>query len=121
MDAKNRSAINPYKSKHLVLLKSAIVPARSIVLLAKAVTLLSGSLDSATEWAIARDQVFICHALSFDYGQRYGAELNLARYIARQARVMELKLMHVELDLIGDSALTDKRIAVSKKPQADDG
>lgn len=57
-------------------------------MLPKAVILLSGGFDSATELAIARDQVFICHALSFDYGQRHGAELNAARYITCEARMV---------------------------------
>ncbi|MFW6060774.1 MAG: 7-cyano-7-deazaguanine synthase, partial [Phycisphaeraceae bacterium] len=35
-----------------------------------AVVLLSGGLDSATTLAIAREQRYACHALSFDYGQR---------------------------------------------------
>ncbi|MDD5034676.1 MAG: 7-cyano-7-deazaguanine synthase QueC [Methylococcaceae bacterium] len=82
----------------------------------KAVVLLSGGLDSATILAIAKQQGYVCHALSFDYGQRHGAELNAARFIAEQARVMEHKLVRIELDSYGGSALTDSRIAVPDSP-----
>ena len=37
----------------------------------KAVVLLSGGLDSATVLAIARDEGFTIHAMSFQYGQRH--------------------------------------------------
>lgn len=84
----------------------------------KAVILLSGGLDSATVLAIAQDQGYICFALSFDYGQRHGAELNAARRIAAEARVVEHKLVRIGLDSIGGSALTDMRIAVPDQPQA---
>lgn len=83
----------------------------------KAVILLSGGLDSATVLAIARDQGYVCHALSFDYGQRHGAELNAAKRIAHEARVVEHKLVRIGLDSIGGSALTDTRIAVPDQPQ----
>ena len=46
-----------------------------------AVVLLSGGLDSATVLAIARSQGYACHALSFDYGQRHGAELRAAERV----------------------------------------
>jgi len=78
----------------------------------KAVILLSGGLDSATLLALAKQQGYVCHALSFNYGQRNGAELNAARHIAEHARVAEHKLVHIGLDSFGGSALTDTRISV---------
>ena len=47
-----------------------------------AVVLLSGGLDSATVLALARAEGFVCHALSFDYGQRHGLELEAAGRVA---------------------------------------
>ncbi|MFN3510266.1 MAG: 7-cyano-7-deazaguanine synthase, partial [Tsuneonella troitsensis] len=44
-----------------------------------AVVLLSGGLDSMVSAAIAREQGFIIHALSIDYGQRHVRELDCAR------------------------------------------
>ena len=82
-----------------------------------AVVLLSGGLDSATVLAIARHQGFACHALSFDYGQRHGAELRAAERVAAALGAMECKRIHIGLDAIGGSALTDAAIAVPDQLQ----
>jgi len=82
----------------------------------KAVILLSGGLDSATVLALAREQGYACHALSLDYGQRHAAELAAAQRIAAAAGVVEHKLIHLDLDAIGGSALTDAGIAVPGEP-----
>ncbi|NJD08821.1 MAG: 7-cyano-7-deazaguanine synthase QueC [Methylococcaceae bacterium] len=83
----------------------------------KAVVLLSGGLDSATVLAMAQQLGYRCYALSFDYGQRHGAELNAARRIAESRQVAEHKLVRIGLDSIGGSALTDRHIAVPNQPQ----
>ena len=77
-----------------------------------AVVLLSGGLDSATVLAIAQSQGYECHALSFDYGQRHGAELRAAERVAAAFGVQDCKRIHLGLDAIGGSALTDARIDV---------
>lgn len=77
-----------------------------------AVVLLSGGLDSATVLAIAQSQGYECHALSFDYGQRHGAELRAAERVAAAFSVRDCKRIHLGLDAIGGSALTDARIDV---------
>jgi 7-cyano-7-deazaguanine synthase len=82
-----------------------------------AVVLLSGGLDSATTLAIARCEGFACHAMSFDYGQRHGAELQAARRVAHSLGAVEHKTVHIGLDAIGGSALTDLNIAVPDHPQ----
>jgi 7-cyano-7-deazaguanine synthase len=83
----------------------------------KAVVLLSGGLDSSTVLAIAKTEGYECHALSFDYGQRHGAELLAAHRVAEFFGVKEHKLVRIGLDAIGGSALTDEAIAVPDHPQ----
>lgn len=78
----------------------------------KAVILLSGGLDSATVLAIARDQGYACHALSFAYGQRHSAELAAADRVARSHGAVAHRTASIPLDLFGGSALTDRSIAV---------
>lgn len=82
----------------------------------EAVVLLSGGLDSATVLAIARNEGYRCHALSFDYGQRHDAELKAAGRIAVELGAVEHKLIRIGLDEIGGSALTDTNIAVPETP-----
>lgn len=77
-----------------------------------AVVLLSGGLDSATALAIARAEGFACHALSFDYGQRHGAELDAARAVAAQLGAREHRVLRLDLGQFGGSALTDPELAV---------
>ena len=78
----------------------------------KAVVLLSGGLDSATTLAIARQQGYVCHALSMEYGQRHVAELNAASRVARNLGAIEHKVIRIGLETIGGSALTDQAIQV---------
>ena len=78
----------------------------------KAVILLSGGLDSATTLAIAKSQSYDCYALSFDYGQRHRVELKAARKVAKTLGVIEHKFIHLNLNDIGGSALTDNNIKV---------
>jgi len=80
---------------------------------AKAVVLLSGGLDSATVLAIARDQGFAPHALSFRYGQRHAIELEAARRVATQVAAAGHVTMDIDLRAFGGSALTAD-IAVPK-------
>jgi 7-cyano-7-deazaguanine synthase len=81
----------------------------------KAIVLLSGGLDSATALAMAREQGFACHALSFDYGQRHSAELAAAKRVAQAQGVIEHKVVPIALDAFGGSALTDRRIGVPEE------
>jgi 7-cyano-7-deazaguanine synthase len=82
----------------------------------KAVVLVSGGLDSATTLAIAQEQDYACYALSFDYGQRHRSELDAARKVTKAAGVVEHKIITLNLDDIGGSALTDTTIAVPQQP-----
>jgi 7-cyano-7-deazaguanine synthase len=78
----------------------------------KAVVLVSGGLDSATILAIAKDQGYDCYAMSFNYGQRHLIELESAKAVASAMGAIEHKVVHLGLDDIGGSALTDENIAV---------
>jgi 7-cyano-7-deazaguanine synthase len=82
----------------------------------KAVVLLSGGLDSATILAQAMAAGFSCYSMSFDYGQRHRAELQAAERVARQLGVVEHKVIGLNLNGIGGSALTDSSIAVPEAP-----
>jgi len=74
--------------------------------------LVSGGLDSTTVLALARRDGYACHSLSFDYGQRHRAELLAAERISAACGDVEHKVVHLNLDAIGGSALTDESIAV---------
>ena len=78
----------------------------------KAVVLVSGGLDSATILAIALNQGYDCYAMSFNYGQRHLLELESAKIVASTMGAIEHKVVHLGLDDIGGSALTDDNIAV---------
>lgn len=82
----------------------------------KAVVLLSGGLDSATILAQAKAAGFACYSMSFDYGQRHRAELQAAERVAQQMGVVEHKVIGLNLNGIGGSALTDSSIAVPEAP-----
>jgi 7-cyano-7-deazaguanine synthase len=78
----------------------------------KAVILVSGGLDSTTVLAQARQQGYACYSLSFDYGQRHRAELMAAQRVSSALGAVEHKLVQLNLDSIGGSALTDINIDV---------
>ncbi|MDN5873997.1 MAG: 7-cyano-7-deazaguanine synthase QueC, partial [Sinobacteraceae bacterium] len=76
------------------------------------VVLLSGGLDSATVLALMQRDGYRAHALSVSYGQRHNAELAAAQRLASRMGAASHLVMHVDMDAIGGSALTDKSIAV---------
>jgi len=82
----------------------------------KAVVLTSGGLDSTTVLAMARTEGYACYSLSFDYGQRHRAELHAATRVAAALGAIEHKVVRLNLDSIGGSALTDEAIAVPEAP-----
>ena len=77
-----------------------------------AVVLLSGGLDSATVLAVAQQQGYICHALSFRYGQRHSIELAAAAEVARALKAAEHQVFDLDLRSFGGSALTSESIDV---------
>ncbi|RLA44370.1 MAG: 7-cyano-7-deazaguanine synthase QueC [Gammaproteobacteria bacterium] len=78
----------------------------------KAVVLVSGGLDSATVLAIATNEAFACHCLAFDYGQRHRSELDASLRISDALRAGAHKVIKLDLQTIGGSALTDDSIAI---------
>jgi 7-cyano-7-deazaguanine synthase len=78
-----------------------------------AVILLSGGIDSATAAAIAKQDGFELHALSFHYGQRHERELDCAGRVAALLQAKTHRVIRFDLRAIGGSALTDQ-IAVPK-------
>ena len=78
--------------------------------------LLSGGLDSVTTLAMAKQQGFICYALSFRYGQRHTAELVAARRVADQLQVEQHQIFDLDLSLFHSSALTNQELVVPTEP-----
>jgi len=73
-----------------------------------AVILLSGGIDSATAAALAKQQGFALHALSFHYGQRHERELDSAARVAEFLQTQSHRVIRFDLRAIGGSALTDE-------------
>ncbi len=72
----------------------------------KAVLLLSGGLDSTTMLALAIEQGFDVHAMTFRYGQRHASEIEAARRVARHYNVADHVIVDIDLRTFGGSALT---------------
>jgi len=71
-----------------------------------AVLLLSGGLDSTTMLALAVQQGFDVHAMTFRYGQRHSSEIDAARRVARAYGVKDHVVVDIDLRTFGGSALT---------------
>ena len=80
-----------------------------------AVVLLSGGVDSATALAVAATENWVCHALSFRYGQRHEVELQAARRVAESMGVSDHRIMDLPLGEFGGSSLTDPSMDVPKE------
>lgn len=83
-----------------------------------AVLLLSGGLDSTTMLALAVQQGFDVHAMTFRYGQRHSSEIDAARRVAQQYGVKDHVVVDIDLRTFGGSALTAD-IAVPKDRTSD--
>jgi len=81
----------------------------------RAIILVSGGLDSTTVLAMAQAQGYACYTLSFDYGQRHRVELLAAERVSQALGDVEHKVVKLNLDSIGGSALTDTSIAVPEE------
>ncbi len=72
-----------------------------------AVVLLSGGLDSMVVGGLAREAGFRLLALTVDYNQRHGVELEAAARIAATLGVERHIVLRLDLSLFGGSALTE--------------
>ena len=73
----------------------------------RAIVLLSGGLDSATCFLIAKREAEEVFALSFDYAQRHRIELERARSLARTYGAAAHRVVKLDLPAPESSALTD--------------
>jgi len=85
------------------------------------IVLLSGGLDSATALALCRAEGHVCHALSFDYGQRHAVELQAAARVARALGAASHRVCKIDLGGIGGSALTGQGAVPKGRSQAEIG
>ena len=72
----------------------------------RAVILLSGGLDSTVMLAEALSQGRICHAITFNYGQKHIVELESARKIASYYQITQQEIA-IDPRLFNNSALTN--------------
>ena len=81
----------------------------------KNIVLFSGGIDSTTAlyWSIHRNKRTT--ALTYDYGQRNAVEIWAAQRITDTLKI-SLKILHVDLEQIGGSSLTDPSVSL---PQFD--
>jgi 7-cyano-7-deazaguanine synthase len=84
-----------------------------------AVLLLSGGLDSATCFAIAKAEGFDVHALTIAYGQRHHVEVEQARALALALGAASHRVVSLDLRVIGGSSLTSE--VPVEKDRVDDG
>ena len=76
-----------------------------MIIMEKAIVLLSGGLDSTVVLALALAQGKTCHALSFDYGQRHLVELEAAKKITAMYQIPH-KIIKIDPSAFGKSSLT---------------
>ncbi len=77
-----------------------------------ALVILSGGLDSTTALYWAKERFKRVHTITFSYGQSHGVEVERAVMIAKGARVASHRVLKVNLDEIGGSALTQPDIPI---------
>jgi len=74
----------------------------------KAITLLSGGIDSTTTMGIAKSERYQIYALSFNYGQKNKFELEAAKNISKNFKVKQHLIINIDLAKFEGSALTSK-------------
>lgn len=85
----------------------------------KAVILLSGGIDSTTTLALVKSKGFECYGLSVAYGQRNYPELNAAQQSAKKHGAVEHRVIDVNINDWGGSALTDHTLEIPQEFSSD--
>ncbi len=80
----------------------------------KAVILLSGGLDSATVAGIAISEDFELYALSFNYGQRHGIELECSGKVAAFFKIKNHITIDIPAEIFNSALVKNSGIAVPK-------
>ena len=80
----------------------------------KAVILLSGGLDSATVAGIAYSEGYDLYALSFNYGQRHGIELECSGKVADFFKIKHHIMIDIPADIFKSALVKNSGIAVPK-------
>lgn len=86
----------------------------------KAVILLSGGLDSATCLGLAKREGYECYTMAVDYGQRHRSELDASAKLSAKMLAKDHKVMAINLNVVGGSALTDHSINVPSHTDSTD-
>jgi 7-cyano-7-deazaguanine synthase len=81
-------------------------------MMAEAIVLLSGGLDSSTVLALAQERGYDVVALTFDYGQKHKRELNSSRKISRHFKVKEHIIVPLNLGELLRSSLTRESMSI---------
>ena len=89
-----------------------------LIIMQRAVVLLSGGLDSTTVAAKAKADQREIYALTIDYNQRHRTEIEAAKRVAAWLGVKRHVIMPINLRLFGGSSLTDT-ISVPKNVDTD--
>lgn len=84
----------------------------------KAVILVSGGIDSSTVLAMINKMNYEIYAISFSYLQRHNIELQYIAQFIQDYNVKQHKIINIDLQAFGGSALTDDKLVVPKYQDA---
>lgn len=87
----------------------------------RAVILLSGGLDSTVTAAVARSEGYGLYCLTIAYGQRHMVEVIRARAVAEALQVAQHRVIELDLQCFGGSALTGPMAVPKDRGEADRG
>ncbi|MFN7182246.1 MAG: 7-cyano-7-deazaguanine synthase QueC, partial [Planctomycetota bacterium] len=78
----------------------------------RAISILSGGIDSSVTTALAKSKGYILTAITFDYGQKHRIEIEYARKICKFLDIKDHIIFTIDIGSFGGSALTDKKIEI---------